>query len=597
MLSSLIRLFNGVKLPFYLLSDCCKFGISLLAMVSLMIQLSCASSNSEQQENALVLSGAKSKEQQPSTTASAANKPLPRELSFSDSLIQSADPTLSSSTHKVGRRGFRSPKTRRAEHSSKLALNGRPTVVGKSFKSPSRQKRCLQTMKRVLTNYRRLFNTLEPDIKRNTQEVLRQKSGDHRPLVKIVKFQINDCKSRATRQKVASNLRSVFAQPNARIGVILPMSGPSQKVGELLLDGLKAALKDRGHQLEDSLVVIDSGKYGSSLATEKALAELIFSYDVNAVIGGMAASSAAVLDEWSRLLGLPTLLLTSSLKDQLTSDKSFSIYPSQERLAATLARTAMNKGMQRVAIFRSKEGKANSLINQFRKTLIAEGGQITHDLTYDASDYDDLQQVVSKAFQINIEARAEEYAAQVEAERLLAEDEGTHFNIHKVILKPKVTFDAILLPDDFRTVRHFIKLFRYHGVDNIPLIGGHAWRSPALVAPFEPALKGSFFGDFIGTYDTLPKSLGVDTFQSKYFVKPSDVLATDFKMIGYRIGLLSSLITNASTKTKNHIAKALLKTKSNDANFFGKGRVFDDNRQSLWPTYLFTIGEEGIAMD
>ena len=524
--SSPIRLLRDVGLPRQLLSTCGKLTLFLLSIASLASQLSCTSSQRQQQEDVLAISGTKSGEQQPSTVEASFNNHRARELSFSDSLSHSDNLPPNSSAGKEKNRKFRRSETRQAGHLSNPPLNGNPPAGSRLLQSPSRQKRCLQTMKRVLTNYRRLFNTLKPDIKKDVQEALRQRSGAPRPLVKIVKFQVNDCKNSATRQQVASNLRSIFTQPRGRIGIILPMSGPSQKVGKLLLDGLKAALKDRGHQPEDTLVVIDSGKYGSSLATERALAELIFSYDLNAVIGGMATSSATVLDKWSRLLGLPTLLLTSRMKDQLTSEKSFSIYPSQERLAATLARTAMKKGVQRVAVFRSKEGKNSSLINQFRKTLIAEGGQITHDLTYDGSDYDDLQRVVSAAFQINIEARAEEYAAQVEAERLLAEEEGTDFDIHKVILKPKVTFDAILLPDDFRTVRHFIKLFRYHGVDNIPLIGGHEWRSPALVAPFEPALNGSFFGDFIGTYDTLPKSLGVETFQSKYFVKSSDVLAS-----------------------------------------------------------------------
>ena len=471
------------------------------------------------------------------------------------------------------------------------------TQRGDRSLAADRRYRCLGAMKKVLTNYRLLFNKLDEGTKKKIQTGLRKNKGSSGSVTKIIRFRARDCQNQISRKSVAANLRSVFTQSDGRIGVILPLSGPGQKVGQFLLSGLKKALKDHGRQPERDLVVVDTGSYGDPLATEKALAELVFNHQISAVIGGMAVKSATVLDQWSHDLGLPTLLLTSSLDGQLTSKQSFGIYPSQHRLAKVLANAALNKKIRRVAILRSNDGKSRSLIDQFKKTFLDAGGHITHEVDYNSSDYDNLQKAVSTIFQIDIEVRAEEYAAQVEEERRTAEEDGQYFDIHKVILKPKVTFDAILLPDNFRTVRHFIKLFRYHGIEKIPLIGGHEWRSAALIAPLDPALEGSFFGDFIGTYDALPESLAVQTFQSRYFVKPSDVLATDFKMIGYRVGRLASLILKASMPTKKHLVKAIQKTKSNDQNFFGKGRIFDQDRQSLWPTYLFSIGADGISME
>src|SRR5690606_24878972 len=95
--------------------------------------------------------------------------------------------------------------------------------------------------------------------------------------------------------------------------------------------------------------------------------------------------------------------------------------------------------------------------------------------------------------------------------RRAAEAQRVPFDPRMVVLKPIVNFDAVLLPDDFRTARHFAKLFKFHQVDKLTMIGNHEWRSPALVEPYDDFLEGSFFADFIGSYAKLPAAVSAPT--------------------------------------------------------------------------------------
>ena len=48
--------------------------------------------------------------------------------------------------------------------------------------------------------------------------------------------------------------------------------------------------------------------------------------------------------------------------------------------------------------------------------------------------------------------------------KAVAESEGKEFDPEKVHLPAKTDFDLVLIPDNFKVVRHFLKLFKFHGV-------------------------------------------------------------------------------------------------------------------------------------
>ena len=166
-----------------------------------------------------------------------------------------------------------------------------------------------------------------------------------------------------------------------------------------------------------------------------------------------------------------------------------------------------------------------------------------------------------------------------------------------VLLKPMIEFDAVFIPDDFRTVRHFAKLFRYHMVGHMPLIGNHEWRSPALIDPYDDFLDGSIFGDFIGSYTNLPGRISAPTVASPYFVSPEQVTTVDFQLIGYRAGKAAGMARQAARPNRRQLADAMLTFTSDKDGFFGRGRVFDQERHSQWPTYLFTIVKNTLVLD
>src|SRR5690606_8271449 len=141
-----------------------------------------------------------------------------------------------------------------------------------------------------------------------------------------------------------------------------------------------------------------------------------------------------------------------------------------------------------------------------------------------------------------------------------------------------VDVDAVFLPDDFRSVRHFAKLFKYFGVEKLAMIGNHEWRSPALIEPFDEFLEGSIFADFIGSYADIPRPLRVPVMGSPYFIHPENVIGVDFQLIGYRVARTAALASQNPAVKRRHLARMMLQLSSDAESFFGNGPIFDRER-------------------
>lgn len=397
----------------------------------------------------------------------------------------------------------------------------------------------------------------------------------------------------------ATIIRAVAAAINehgGRIGFVLPVSGERARPATALLNGVKAALGDMGVNFDQVAILKDSG--GTVAGLEARLAELVFKDKVSLVVGGMDQAEAEALARWSAALSLPTLLVTREREITLKSPYVFRVYPDEKRLAGTLADAADRRAYRRIAVLRPTGGKADKVTEYFKSAATAHGATIVFDLTYTPGNFESMQGVAQQLFQTDASLRADEYRLAYRKARQRAQAEGVAFDPRMVLLKPIINFDAVFLPDDFRSVRHMVKLFKFHMVDHLPVIGNHEWRSPALINPPEDFLDGSIFGDFVGSYAKLPASLGAQTTDSPYFVLPEQVGALDFGYIGYRVGRAARLGTqNAATISRRRIAGVLAGAQSDGTGAFPRGPIFDRERQVNWPTYLFKLDGPSLVLE
>lgn len=413
------------------------------------------------------------------------------------------------------------------------------------------------------------------------------KSDQDSALSDLLNSTEESCRAPAARAHVLKLLSGVVSQHSSRIGVILPLTGPKAQQSRFILSGMRSAFVEAGLKFDAQVIVKDSS--GNAAATEQALAELIFKDQVSIVMGGLEDAEAKVMLPYADALMLPTLLLTRDRDLGLASKYAFRVYPDQKNLADTLALAAMRDSHPRVVILKPSTHKSDKISEYFAAALRSAGGTITAKLEYAPNDFESMQAIGRQLFKINTVERADEYRRAYQKARQDAQVAGQPFDARMIVLKPIVDFDAVFIPDDFRTVRHFAKLFRFYGLKHLPLIGNHEWRSTGLIQPYDDFLDGSIFADFIGSYAKLPASISAPTSGSPFFVDPEQVAKVDFQLIGYRIAKLGTLATKDPNARRRHIATTMMLSQSDGRDQFAPGPYFESDHNSKWPTYLFRV--------
>ncbi len=412
-----------------------------------------------------------------------------------------------------------------------------------------------------------------------------------------MKLSTDMCSDQNNYKMIADTVKSALNSNSGKIGVILPFVEPYRVMTTSIISGLRIALQERGVNPDTTLVIRDSRASGPIAL--QMLAELVLQGDVGFVVGGVHIEDARVLAEWSDKIFLPTLLLTRDEQIAAGTKNAFRVYPSQRDLAKTLAQGVIYRGWKRIAIMRPQNHKADELISIFQKELETSGGVVVRSIVYDSQNYNSMEGVTRQLFQIDMSERHDNYAAKFDKMKLKAKKEGDAFNPKGVYLDPIVDMDAVLIPDDFRTVRHFAKIFKYHGVQKVGMIGNHEWRSQGLLKPQEPFLNGAIFADFIGSYREIPRAIPATETDSPYFTVPDQVVDVDFKLIGYRAGTIAleaiQVTPQGERQKRRVIPQRLVSLQGDQNNFFGYGPVFDAERRAKWPTFLFTVSGETIA--
>ncbi len=469
----------------------------------------------------------------------------------------------------------------------KNKANGPSINVATASSSPSTEElsSCTDTLKKVQGPYRALINLLPPGTYVPTSSALDQ----------LLVADPRTCYDLAKREVTLRTVADVLNNHSGRIGVILPLSGSRAKFANYVLAGMRQSFAEAGLNFDQSVVLKDS--QGVARTAETRLAELVFKDRVMLVVGGLDKGEADALAPWSESLQVPVMLMTRDRDITTRSTFAFTLYPDEKRLADALAGAAAKRNYRRIAILRPAGGKSDKVSEYFKKNVLAGGGTVNHDLVYTPGNFDSMQAVSRVLFKTEAAERSDEWRQAYRRARRQAEKEHVPFDPRMVVLKPIVDFDAVFIPDDFRTVRHFVKLFKFHMVDHLALIGNHEWRSPALIDPYETFLEGSIFADFIGSYAKLPAQVSAPTLSSPYFVSPQNVVQVDFQLIGYRAGKAARAATANKQIPRRVLPQAMLALKSDAQNFMGSGSVFDAERHSNWPTYLFSVSKSGIVLE
>ena len=399
------------------------------------------------------------------------------------------------------------------------------------------------------------------------------------------------CKTTKSAYRILHDLKLIQTRYKKKIGVMLPLSSPRFSEQSMsVISGMHGYFNDSA---EFRRFVIIKDSYGSNRDLRAKLAELILVDKVAVIIGGITIDDAVILDSYADKLMIPTLLLRHPEPKKISSRNTFYINPDGKRLAAGLARYVLRKKFTRIGVLepRFKKNRFNRIfIDQLAKSKIE-----VSTYAYTPNDYESMEAAAKKMFGIDFEERKEEYDDLVTARKEESKGLGITFQKRFVTLPPIINIDAVFLPDHFRNVRHFIKIFRFLGVDHIPLIGNQQWRSSHLVNPPESFLNGSVFIDFVGSYRYLPPGIEIPPLERPNLLSAKDTVSVDFQLMGYRsISVAKSALDTGKKRRKLRLVIKDLQEETRK--YFPPGPIFNQRKSAQWPGFLFRIDGEKVIL-
>ncbi len=400
----------------------------------------------------------------------------------------------------------------------------------------------------------------------------------------------SDCINRY--QAVVNTIKKVLVENTSKVGILLPLSGQYSQAGKYTLEGIEAYWKDFASKRKFNYILKDT--HGDINTTKKLISHLVLKENVSLLV--IDERQKEQVSDLISELNIPVLLLNPSGSGIKLSSHIFYVYPSQSQLVETLTDKIVRSGYKRVAILKPNNSTGISFTNLLTQSLKNSGVVVQHDELYSSSNYETMEWASKSIFQIDPMKRSAEYADLMDKSRKKAQSEGVGFNPKTVTLPAIKDFDAVIIPDNFKIVRHFSNIFKYLGVNRIPLIGTYEWRSFDLIHPFDPSLEGSFFVDFIGKYTSLPRSLNFALEKdSPYFIEPSSVSRIDHSIIGYQSTSIIDQLLSKNFKKKSQLIKHLRVMKNeSSSSYFKPGRIFDKNQVAYWPSFILKISNGDI---
>ena len=284
-------------------------------------------------------------------------------------------------------------------------------------------------------------------------------------------------------------LEALLATDPTKLGVLLPLSGPTGQIGRSALQSVQLALdmfQDRHADLELSLVIRDTG--ATTETARGALRALVEEARVIGVIGPLLSQTAEELAPLADALGVP-LFSPFARDSQFPQLSPYAFRNSltdamQGRLLASYATRQL--GLRRFAILFPDDAYGTALAKHFSDSLAEHDGRVVARAAYSPDTPDPGNAL----------------------ERIRAE-----------------TYDALLVPDYADNVALLAPELAFDAASGVQLLGTDGWNDPQITAIAAAAVDGSVFVDGFFAESPVPHVESfVNGFRDRYGAVP-DLLA------------------------------------------------------------------------
>ena len=471
--------------------------------------------------------------------------------------------------------------------------------------TPSRDSRakktCHYVMTQLVTTMKHLLQISEAHYTTANDTLPHQQ-----PWHQLLQYSSQSCHHSPSRNHILKTAARLRAKHTHKVGVLIPSQGLEPYLIEAFHHGLRSACQHLNCDPQNNLVVASYNPHATD-DLNRAFADLLYHEGVSVIIGGFQAADHAVLNHMSTLFAMPLFLMSPPLDTLPLSRHVFLHSPSERHLLARLMEHFRAQNIKQVVLLEPKSARGTT---QQKFTAMAQhyGVELAAYYSYD-NHYRSIVKVSEEVLQLRPHHRQAEWAELVKQKTREYEQHGDKLTATDIFLEPQFNYDAIMIADNAKMVRHFAKIFRYLRLKHpIPLVGMHLWRTQELITPWDPLLEGAYFADFIGNYSNLPSfvhhfdrsspptnktSSSIPTTHNGYFTDPSQMAAVDLQLLSYRAmrqAIQAIVIPNLSRHRLSTRIRLALKQQT-----AAHGTSLPRKPHEVhWPTYLFKVSRGGI---
>ncbi len=271
----------------------------------------------------------------------------------------------------------------------------------------------------------------------------------------------------------------------ARVGFLVPLTGPAALQGHALLDAAQMALFGVG----GDIILLPRDTRGRPETAAAAAAEVI-DQGAQLLLGPLFSDSVAAVAPLADEAGIRVVAFSTD--PRVAGDGRYLIGFTSAQQVHRLVMYAAGAGIERFALLAPDSAYGHAVAAQYAEAVAAAGGRLARAEFY-APDGSDAQATVRRLADYD-----RRHAALVEQVALLEarDDELAHQSLAR--LKGLDTlgvapFDALLIADGGQGLRAVAPILPYYDIDptEVRLMGTGLWDDPQTLA--EPTLAGGWF--------------------------------------------------------------------------------------------------------
>jgi len=271
-----------------------------------------------------------------------------------------------------------------------------------------------------------------------------------------------------------------------RVGLLVPLTGPSASIGQALLNAAEMALFD----VADERFVLQAYDSQGTPEGATAAAERALAHGAQLILGPLFSAEAGAIAPQADAAGVN--IVAFSTDPAIAGPRVYVLGFLVQEQVRQMVLHARAQGLTRFAVLAPDSDYGHAVVEAFNRYVPPGGGEVTNTAFYSA-DGSNLNDVVRELAAYD---RRKQALEEQKAELVGKEDEISQLaleRLNRLETIGEVDFEAVLLPDQGTRLTQAATLLPFYDIDSgrVQLLGTMLWNTPGLGR--EPVMVGGVY--------------------------------------------------------------------------------------------------------